>query len=92
MHQETTKLLCINVTTIPKILYKHNINSLSLKRTQDTDSTLYPLALKASKHMWGFPKALLHLLPYLCGLGTQPVTDYKLLFTQEVLTPPRAPI
>ena len=63
----TTKLLCLSVTTTPKILYKHNINSLSLKRTLATDKIFYPLVLQASHHMWGFPKALLHLSPTYCG-------------------------
>ena len=71
----TTKLLCLSVTTTPKILYKHNINSLSLKRTLATDKILYPLVLQASHHMWGFPKALLHQSPDYCGLGITSVTD-----------------
>ena len=71
----TTKLMCLSVATTPKILYKHNLNSLSLKRTLETDKIFYPLLLKASHHMWGFPKALLHLSPDYCGLGITSVTD-----------------
>jgi hypothetical protein len=71
----TTKLMCLSVATTPKILYKHNINSLSLKRTLATDKIFYPLLLQASHHMWGFPKSLLHLSPDYCGLGISSVTD-----------------
>ena len=71
----TTKLLCLSVATTPKILYKHNIKSLSLKRTLATDKIFYPLVLHASHHMWGFPKALLQLSPDYCGLGITSVTD-----------------
>ena len=71
----TTKLLCLSVATTPKILYKHNLNSLSLKRTQETDKIFYPLLLKSARHMWGFPKALLNLSPDYCGLGITSVTD-----------------
>ena len=42
----TTKLMCLSVATTPKILYKHNINSLSLKRTLATDKIFYPLVLQ----------------------------------------------
>ena len=35
------------LATTPKILYKHNLNSLSLKRTLETDKIFYPLLLKA---------------------------------------------
>ena len=39
----TTKLLCLCVATTHKILYKHNLNFLSLKRTLETDKVFYPL-------------------------------------------------
>jgi len=71
----TTKLLCLSVAITPKILYKHNINSLSLKRTLDTDKIFYPLLLQASHHMWDFPKNLLRLSPDYYGLGISSVTD-----------------
>ena len=71
----TTKLLCLSVATTPKILYKRNINSLSLERTLETDKIFNPLLLKAAQHMWGFPKALIHLSPEYCGLGISSVTD-----------------
>ena len=47
----TTKLMCLSVATTPKILYQHNINSLSLKRTLATDKIFYPLILQASHHL-----------------------------------------
>ena len=59
----TTKLMCLSVSTVPKILYKHNLNSISLNRYQKTDKICYPVILSACKHLWGFPKALLHLPP-----------------------------
>ena len=71
----TTKLMCLSVSTVPKILYKHNLNSISLNRYQKTDKICYPVILSACKHLWGFPKALLHLPPSYCGLGVDSITD-----------------
>ena len=75
----TTKLVCLSVATIPKILYEHNINSLSLKRTLATDKIFYPLILQTSHHLWGFPKALIHLSTDYCGLGITSVTDHTFI-------------
>ena len=60
-----TILMCYSIATAPKIVYKEQLNSISLKKFHETDQSFYPTLVKATRNMWGFPKALFHLPPSL---------------------------
>ena len=71
--------MCYSVTTTPKVVYKEQLNSISLKKFHETDQNFYPTLVKAMRNMWGFPKALFHLPPSLCGYGILSTVDRTML-------------
>ena len=64
-----TILMCYSIATAPKIVYREQLNSISLKKFHETDQSFYSTLDKATRNMWGFPKALFHLPPSLGGYG-----------------------
>ena len=60
-------------------LYKQQLNSLTLTQFEETDHIVYPTLVRATRNMWGFPKALFHLPPSLCGYGVLSTVDRTML-------------
>ena len=74
-----TILMCYSVATSPKVVYKQQLNSLTLSQFEETDQVFYPTLVRATRNMWGFPKALFHLPPTLCGYGVLSTVDRTML-------------
>ena len=60
-------------------MYKEQLNSISLKKFHETDQSFYSTLVKATRNMWGFPKALFHLPPSLGGYGILSTVDRTML-------------
>jgi hypothetical protein len=71
--------MCYSIATAPKIVYKEQLNSISLKKFHETDQSFYSTLVKATRNMWGFPKALFHLPPSLGGYGILSTVDRTML-------------